>query len=175
MSGIVWILSFLQCVCSLYMGMSSWSNLGPHTLRLHAFVPYLFPLNVTRTTWLLSPTDKIPSSKDGSCPTFQKRVNTWSTHPSTWEQAQNCGLKPACILTNISNSFPPPTVRMHYNPISNRVRVMGSLHPSHQRVWIQHPFCKVSIHFHLYITADRRKQNIGWYECHASPVALFLE
>lgn len=35
------------------------------------------------------------------------RVNTWSPHLSTWEQAQKCWLKPACILTNISNSFHP--------------------------------------------------------------------
>lgn len=73
--------SVCVCVCIpvivFYIGLSvrasACLNLGSHTLRSRSFVPYLYPLNVTSTTWLLSPGDKIPSCKDGSCPTFQKR------------------------------------------------------------------------------------------------------
>lgn len=166
----------------IYMSLctSTCRNLSPHTLRFSSFVPYLYRLCVTSTIWLLSPGDKISSCKDGSRPTFQKRTSSGLSvdlipdlHTSPLGYSQNCWLKPACILTNISNDISPLTVRMRYNPISNQPRVMGSLPQSNRRVWIQNPFCKVRIHLHLNIAADRGKQNIAWYECHAYRTALF--
>lgn len=65
-----------SCHCILYWLVSTCISL-PKSGLSHTEVsfvwPYLYPLNVTSTTWLLSPGDKIPSCKDGSCPTFQKR------------------------------------------------------------------------------------------------------
>lgn len=67
--------------------------------------------------------------------------------------SQNRCLKPACILTDISNDISAQPVRMHYNPITNQLGAMGSLSWSYQGEWIPNPFCKVSVHLHLYISA----------------------
>lgn len=93
---------------------------------------------------------------------------------SLLRNSQNCWLKPACILANISNDISPLTVRMLYNPISNQLRVMGSLSPSNQSTQIQNHCRTASVHLHLYITADRRRHNVAWYECHAFRAAPFL-
>lgn len=176
------VVYFCLPVCFIYshVRVHIYLNLSPHTFRFtsvricihkvwhlppgycHLVIKYL---PVKMAVVLLSRKDQFWAFS---------RVNTWCTHLYTWEQAQNCWLKPACILTNISNSFSPPTVRMRYNPISNLLRVIGSLSQSHRRAWIQNPFCKVSIHLRLYITADRKKQNIAGYECHAHTAAFIL-
>lgn len=65
------------CVCSLNIVPSVCTSpclsLSPHTLRSCSFVTHLYKPKVTRTTWALSPCDKIPSCKDGSRPTFRKK------------------------------------------------------------------------------------------------------
>lgn len=70
---------FCQCVLGLYIDMSVYTamcpNPSPHTLRFYSFALCLYLLNVTPTTWLLSEDDKIPSCKDGSCPTFPDKTS----------------------------------------------------------------------------------------------------
>lgn len=151
-------------------------NLSPHKLRLTLFVPYLYLLYVTSTTLCKNiflqwcPLSYLPEKTS-----FELKVELIpNLHTSLLRNSQNCWLKPACILANISNDISPLTVRMHYNPISNQLRVMGSLSPSNQGVRIQNHCRKARVHLHLYITADRRRHNVTWYECHAFRAAPFL-